>query len=207
MTGCDQQQHNEIKDGTVKTGEQEGGVWELRRQTGWYEAPWSPRENGASNGAFVFMIQERRAETRGLQSERSLQGRYHAVWGTALQRRVPVCVALGFSGWYILIIPHMHTFTVQDAQFVISFSKVQRSNMPRPRRGDRPQSYTAQSLLLQSVVSHCRFLLTREVFDGLPRKTKRRKSHLKKKRNWSRDGKRSAMYRFNCPVKTKTTAG
>lgn len=40
----------------------------------------------------------------------------------------------GFSGWYILIIPHMHTFTVQDAQFVISFSKVQRSNMPRPQR-------------------------------------------------------------------------
>lgn len=135
MTGCDQQQHNEIKDGTVKTGKQEGGVWELRRQTGWYEAPWSPWENRAPNGAFVFMIQERRAETRGLQSERSLQERYHAVRGTALQRRVPVCVALGLSGWYILIIPHMHTFTVQDAQFVISFSKVQRSNMPRPQRG------------------------------------------------------------------------
>lgn len=89
-----------------------------------------------------------------------------------------------FLGGTFLIIPHMHTFTVQDAQFVISFSKVQRSNMPRPRRGERergdwPQSYIARNLLLQSVVSHCRFLLTRKVFDGLSLKKKKKNYILK----------------------------
>lgn len=59
------------------------------------------------------------------------------------------------------------------------------------------------NLLLQSVVS--RWFSTRgKVFDGLSGKIVKIKNKLKKKKT-ARDGKRSAMYRLNCPVKTKTT--
>lgn len=110
--------------------------------------------------------------------------------------------------------PHMHTFTVQGCSVWN-----QRLCSPAQRRvhlgGDRTQVTTNQALL-QSVVSHCRFLQMWEVFDGL---SVTRKSHLnikykikqKQKKTTQnkakgRDGKRSAMYRLNCPVKTQTTA-
>lgn len=123
-------------------------------------------------------------------------------------RKSHLCISLDF--WVVrLLIPHMHTFTVQG------FSVCNQHLCLRLRvggqtcldlGGDRPQ--VTRKLLLQSVVSHCRFFQMWEVFDGL---SVTRKSHLQNEKNnnkkniKARDGKRSAMYRLNCPVKTKTT--
>lgn len=110
-----------------------------------------------------------------------------------------------FSRWYIWIIPHMHTFTVQGCPVCHQRLKSSEVVTCRDLGGRIDRKVTMhEKPLLQSVVSHCRFLLQREVFDGL---SKTRKSHLQIitiKKNSSRDGKRSAMYRLNRPVETKT---
>lgn len=81
-----------------------------------------------------------------------------------------------FPRWYIWIIPHMHTFTVQGCP--VCHQRLKSSEVVTCRDlGGRIDRKVAmhEKPLLQSVVSHCRFLLQREVFDGL---SKTRKSHL-----------------------------
>lgn len=145
----------------------------------------SVKETGAPQNATEGVLNDtgEACRTRGRQNERSLHGRYHAVRGTALEYWVifasVVCCfffLFFFSRWYIWIIPHMHTFTVQGCPVCHQRLKSSEVVTCRDLGGRIDRKVTMhEKPLLQSVVSHCRFLLQREVSDGL---SKTRKSHL-----------------------------
>ena len=216
------------------------GDWELRRPTGWYEvltlhAEVHERKRSSSKTphrerlCLMPAIQERRAELAAISPPKweipwsdTVQS-----WGTTRQKESPFNFGLDF--WvvhlYIYIFSprplHMHTFTVQGCSvcnqrlcffcccFFFSLRlKSSRSNVPQQ---GSTASYNAREPLLQSVVSHCRFLQTWDVFWWTFSNKKISSSKIKHEKNpkktklKARDGKRSAMYRLNCPVKTKTT--
>lgn len=141
-----------------------------------------------------FLIQERRAEqnSRGIPS---------CAVPCSLRYRASVKSHLSISRGFFQggMFELFHTCTHSqfgDAQFVVSVSNVQRPKHAATSAGIDRRVTMHDKPLLQSVVSHWRFS-----WWTFQNKTK---SH--RKRKTSRDGKRSAMYRLNRPLKTKTNS-